>query len=93
MKSPPALSPAGFGFLISLADLHQAMTVRRHGITVMVVMAVMVAELHSFHPKGKSLRLSTARWSCPQGFHCVFKLATLGIRVRFGSVSAAHAAC
>jgi hypothetical protein len=33
-------------FLISLADLHQAMAVRRHGITVMVVMAVMVAELH-----------------------------------------------
>jgi hypothetical protein len=53
-KSPPALSPAGFGFLISLADLHQAMTVRRHGITVMVVMAVMVAERHCFHPKGKA---------------------------------------
>jgi hypothetical protein len=29
------------------------MTVRRHGITMMVVMAVMVAELHCFHPKGK----------------------------------------
>jgi hypothetical protein len=63
-KSPPALSPAGFGSLISLADLHQAMTVRRHGITVMVVMAVMVAELHCFHPKAKSLKLSTARWLC-----------------------------
>jgi hypothetical protein len=44
-KSPPASSPAG-SFLISLADLHQAMAVRRHGITVMVVMAVMVAGLH-----------------------------------------------
>jgi hypothetical protein len=32
--------------LISLADLHQAITVRRHGISMMVVMAVMVAELH-----------------------------------------------
>jgi hypothetical protein len=48
MKNPPASSPAGFGFLISLADLHQAMTVRRHGVTMMVVMAVMAAELHCF---------------------------------------------
>jgi hypothetical protein len=53
-KSPPASSPAGLGLLISLADLHQAMAVRRHGITMMVVMAVMVAELHCFHPKGKA---------------------------------------
>jgi hypothetical protein len=33
--------------LISLADLHQAIAVRRHGMS-MVVMAVMVAGLHLF---------------------------------------------
>jgi hypothetical protein len=54
MKSPPAFSPAGLGLLISLADLSQAMAVRRHGFTVMVVMAVMVAKLHCLHPKGKA---------------------------------------
>jgi hypothetical protein len=36
----------GLWILISLALLDQAMTVRRHGISMMVVMAVMVAELH-----------------------------------------------
>jgi hypothetical protein len=33
-------------FLISLADLPQAIAVRRHGMSMVVVVAVMVAELH-----------------------------------------------
>jgi len=32
--------------LISLADLLQAIAVRRHGMSMVVVIAVMVAELH-----------------------------------------------
>jgi hypothetical protein len=38
--------PAGFGVSDLSGRLVQAMTVRRHGMPMMVVMAVMVAELH-----------------------------------------------
>jgi len=47
-KSPSASVPAGLNLSISLAVLVQAMAVRRHGGSMMVVMAVMAAVLHLF---------------------------------------------
>jgi hypothetical protein len=48
MKNPPAWLPAGLGVSDLSGLLVQAVTVRRHGMSMMVVMAVMVAELHLF---------------------------------------------
>jgi hypothetical protein len=46
-KSPPVWSPAGLVSLkISLAVLDQAMAVRRHGGSMMVVMTVIAVALH-----------------------------------------------
>jgi hypothetical protein len=46
-KKPTGLVAGGLGcFLRSLWPLHQAMAVRRHGGSMMVVMAVMAAALH-----------------------------------------------
>jgi|SRR6516164_2561066 hypothetical protein len=46
-KKPASLLAGGLWcFLISLADLPQAIAVRRHGMSMVVVIAVMVAELH-----------------------------------------------
>jgi hypothetical protein len=45
-KSPPASAPAGFGFFDLSGRLVQAMAVRRHGYSMMVVMTVMAAALH-----------------------------------------------
>jgi hypothetical protein len=46
-KNPLAESPAGLGDSLDLSGrLLQAMTVRRHGISMMVVMTVMAAALH-----------------------------------------------
>jgi hypothetical protein len=49
-KNPLALVAGGlvYFFSISLAVLVQAMTVRRHGCSMMVVMAVMEAGLHLY---------------------------------------------
>jgi len=48
MKNPPAWLPAGLILPDLSGRLVQAVTVRRHGMSMMVVMAVMVAELHLF---------------------------------------------
>jgi len=46
-KSPPASVPAGFGFFdLSGRLVLQAMAVRRHGFSMMVVVTVMAAALH-----------------------------------------------
>src|SRR6266700_709202 len=45
-KSPPAFMPAGLVFPGLSGRLLQAVAVRRHGMSMMVVMAVMVAEPH-----------------------------------------------
>jgi hypothetical protein len=46
-KARQRLSPAGLGTSsISLADLNQAIAVRRHGGSMMVVVTVMEAALH-----------------------------------------------
>ena len=50
MKSPPALYAGGLGVSDLSGRLLQAIAVRRHGMSMMVVMAVMVAELHLFLP-------------------------------------------
>jgi hypothetical protein len=48
-EKPAGCLPAGLVDLeIWWALLHQAVAVRRHGMSMMVVMAVMVAELHLF---------------------------------------------
>jgi hypothetical protein len=47
-KSPPALVPAGFGFFDLSDRLVQAIAVRRHGCSMMMVMTVMAAALHLF---------------------------------------------
>jgi hypothetical protein len=47
IKSPPASVPAGFGFFdLSGRLVLQAMAVRRHGFSMMVVVTVMAAALH-----------------------------------------------
>jgi len=48
IKNPPALVAGGLVFLfeISLADLVQAMAVRRHRGPMMMVVAVMAVDLH-----------------------------------------------
>jgi hypothetical protein len=48
MKKPAGILPAGFKLLICRAVLHQAIAVRRHGVSMMVVMTVMAAVLHLF---------------------------------------------
>jgi hypothetical protein len=48
IKSPPACVPAGFGFFDLSGRLVQAIAVRRHGWSMMVVMTVMAAALHLF---------------------------------------------
>jgi hypothetical protein len=49
VKNPPALVAGGLVFLeISLADLAQAMAVRRHGGPMMMVVTVMAVALHLF---------------------------------------------
>jgi hypothetical protein len=45
-KSPPALVPAGFAFFDLSGRLVQAIAVRRHGSSMMVVMSVVAAALH-----------------------------------------------
>jgi hypothetical protein len=49
IKKPAGLVAGGLGsFFEPVADLDQAVAVRRHGMSMMVVMAVMVADLHLF---------------------------------------------
>jgi hypothetical protein len=54
IKSPPAYMPAGFGFFDLSGRLVQAMAVRRHGSSMMVVMTVMAAALHLSKNKGNT---------------------------------------
>jgi hypothetical protein len=42
------VSPAGFNFFDLSGLLHQAMAVRRHGVSMMMVMTVMAAALHLY---------------------------------------------
>jgi hypothetical protein len=45
-RNPPVWSPAGLVLLDLVGRLRQAMQVRRHGISMMMVVAVMAEALH-----------------------------------------------